>query len=282
MEFQGWPQIVKEWLCIVIGRMHFDLGELDNWQIMMFLLGQAGSGKSTILTKIIELFYEREDVGTLSNNIEERFGLSMFEDKLMIIAPEIKGNFKLEQAEFQSMISGESIQYAVKHKNAVSKIWKIPGACAGNEVPQYNDNSGSISRRLMVFLFNKKVIKGDTYLGKKLEKELPYIQYACIRAYLDAVNKYESSDIWSVVPKYFHDSRDEMAETTNSLVHFLNSDKVNFGAELYCKESFFIEIFNKHCKEMNLGKSRWSRQFCMGPFKHMELNPEKDKRISNW
>jgi phage/plasmid-associated DNA primase len=54
---------------------------------------------------------------------------------------------------------------------------------AGNEVPQFNDNAGSISRRLLVFLFNKRVKKGDTQLAKKLKKEIGHILHASNRAY---------------------------------------------------------------------------------------------------
>jgi len=279
MEHQEWPQPVREWLCILMGRMCYDLLELEEWQIMPFLLGQAGSGKSTILTKIIKLFYENNDIGTFSNNIEGQFGLSGLANKLMFIGPEIKGNLKMEQSEFQSIISGEDVQIAEKNKTAKSTVWKIPGAIAGNEVPQYSDNAGSISRRLLVFMFNKKVSKGDTQLAKKLEKEIAYILYACIRGYLDAVNKYGSSDIWSIVPTYFKDSRDEMAETTNALIHFLNSDKVIVRKDLYCKESVFIDLFNEHCKEMNIGKSKWTRQYCMGPFETYGLNTRKERLI---
>ena len=46
--------------------MCFDIGELDNWQVLLYLLGQAGAGKSTILMKIIHQFYDEQDVGVIS------------------------------------------------------------------------------------------------------------------------------------------------------------------------------------------------------------------------
>lgn len=79
-------------------------------QVVFFLKGAASSGKSTILTRVCRGLYEPADVGTLSNNIERKFGLSALADKLLFIGPEIKSDIALEQAEFQSIVSGESVQ----------------------------------------------------------------------------------------------------------------------------------------------------------------------------
>lgn len=279
MNYQEWREDVQKVMCILIGRTLYNVNDLDGWQVIPYLLGQAGTGKSTILTRIIKEFYKDCDVGTLSNNIETKFGLSSLYDKLMIIGPEIKGNFSMEQSEFQSIISGEDVQIAVKQKQAKSEVWKVPLVCSGNEVPQFSDNAGSISRRLIVFLFNKKVLEGnvDTSLSKKLKKEIPYILYSCNNAYLEAVNKHASEDIWNFIPLYFKKSRDEMAETTNALVSFLNSDKVKYGPGLYVKESELRLAFNNHCKEINAPKAKWSKQYIMGPFENKKLACHKAK-----
>lgn len=100
-----------------------------------FFKGMASSGKSTIVLKVAKQFYDPIDVGTLSNNHEKKFGLSQLHDKLLFVAPEIKSDLQIEQAEFQSIVSGEDIAIAVKHKVAFSKQWTVPGVLAGNEVP---------------------------------------------------------------------------------------------------------------------------------------------------
>jgi hypothetical protein len=278
MDFQEWSDDVQKWLCILMGRCLYDLGELDDWQVIAYLLGLAGTGKSTLLVKVLKLFYEACDVGTISNNMEKKFGLGAISDKKLNIGPEIKSNFSMEQSEFQSIISGEDVQIAVKNQTATSKVWNIPAFLAGNEVPQFSDNAGSISRRLLVFMFSKRVKKGDTQLGKKLEKELGHILHACNRAYLDAVNTFGSSDVWNVIPQEFKDTRDEMAETTNQLVHFLKSERVILGPDLYTRERTFVESFNDHCKETNLGKARWTPQYCMGPFETFGIKIKKNAR----
>lgn len=112
-----------------------------------FFKGMASSGKSTIVLKVAKQFFEAVDVGVLSNNIEKKFGLSAFVDKYLFVAPEIKNDLQIEQAEFQSMVSGEDIQVNTKYAKARSCVWKVPGVLAGNEVPSWCDNSGSIQVR---------------------------------------------------------------------------------------------------------------------------------------
>ena len=85
----------------------------------------------------------------------------------------IKADFSLPQAQFQGMISGEDISVSIKNKTAHTIAWNTPGIMAGNEVPNFTDNSGSVrSRRLVVFDFLRKVDKkvSDPMLGKKLLK----------------------------------------------------------------------------------------------------------------
>jgi len=185
LHYQQFDTEVCNWAYVMGGRLCYDVGELDSWQIIPFFKGIAGSGKSTLLTKVFEKFYEKEDVGTLANNIERKFGLSAIKDSFMFVAPEIKADLALEQAEFQSIVSGESVSVAVKNKTASSMVWKVPGVLAGNEVPNWQDNSGSVLRRILAWNFTKQVREADPHLDKKLEKEMPLILLKCVRGYLD-------------------------------------------------------------------------------------------------
>ena len=106
LKYQKFEDEVCNWAYVMGGRLCFDVGDLDGWQIIPFFKGIARSGKSTLITKVFKKFYENEDVGTLSNNIEKKFGLSAIKDCFMFIAPEVKGDLALEQAEFQSIVSG--------------------------------------------------------------------------------------------------------------------------------------------------------------------------------
>ena len=259
---------ISKWMYILIGRMIYNLNELEYWQIIVFLKGMAGTGKSTIITKVVKEFYEYDDVGQLSNDGEKTFGLSAFCDKKIFIAPEIKADFSLPQAVFQGIISGEDVSIAKKYKTAETIEWKIPGFMAGNEIPNFTDNSGSISRRLVVFDFLKKVKKdkSDPLLGKKLKKEIPYIIRKSNLAYLDAVGKYGKKDIWLDLPSYFKKTQEQISEKTNSLSSFLNSGMVSYNKDFYIHEKIFKSKFNTYCKENNLGLKKFNSDFYNGPY----------------
>jgi len=281
LDYQGFSEDVSRWMYVMGGRLCFDVGELDSWQIIPFLKGIARSGKSTVITKVFKKFYESEDVRTLSNNIERKFGLGSIYDGFMFIAPEVKGDLCLEQAEFQSLVSGEDLSLAIKHEKAKSLEWKTPGVLGGNEVPNWKDNSGSVLRRMLPWNFGKQVKDADPHLDEKLDAELPVILLKCIRAYLEYSYKYSKKDIWNVVPKYFKTIQTQVAMVTNSLQNFLASEKIKIGKDLFVPQKVFVRILQQHCTENNLGKPRFNQDFYAGPFSSHDLEVVTESRTYN-
>jgi hypothetical protein len=272
LNYQDFPKEVCDWFYVFfIGRMLYDVGQRDTWQVIPFAKGKAKSGKSTVLNGVTKKLYHTLDVGVLSNNIEKKFGLSAFQDKFLFIAPEIKGDLGLEQTDFQVMISGEDTSVPVKFKTAISKRWTTPGALAGNEPPNYKDSQGQISRRIVLWEFINTVKNGDPQLEKKLSYELPALLVKGNRAYLEAVNKFGKKDIWKVLPEYFQQTKRNMSEQTNSLQHFLGSEKIvtgkdKSGNDRYVLQVHFTRAFNNHCMENNLEKARWNKDYYSTPF----------------
>ena len=271
LSYQKFEPEVKNWAYVMGGRLCYDIGELDGWQVIPFFKGIARSGKSTLITKVFKKFYESEDVGTLSNNIEKKFGLSSIYDSFMFIAPEVKGDLSLEQAEFQSLVSGEDVSIAVKHQNAISMQWTTPGVLGGNEVPSWKDNSGSVLRRILPWNFKRQVQDADPHLDQKLAEELPAILLKCVRAYLDYSHKYSDKDIWNVVPEYFKSVQKEVAKMTSTIHHFLEDTSVQFGKDLCIPQSVFMSAFNQHCQMNNLGKPRFNEDSYAGAFSQRDI-----------
>ena len=271
MDYQGFDEEVMRWMYVIGGRLCFDVGDMDGWQVIPFLKGVARSGKSTLITKVFRKFYGPEDVRTLSNNVEKKFGLSAIYDSYMFIAPEVKNDLALEQAEFQSIVSGEDVSVAIKCEKAKSIEWKTPGILGGNEVPQWKDNSGSILRRILTFNFGKQVKAADTTLEDKLELELPQILQKCVRAYLDYSQKYANKDIWNVVPEYFKTVQRQVAMVTSTLENFLQSPNINMKPDVSCPKAEFVSKFNNYCLANNLGKPKFNYDFYAGPFSQRDI-----------
>lgn len=262
---------ICRWVYILIGRLLYNAGEFDDWQIMPFIRGIAGSGKSSILTQVIQKFYDPNDIGILSNDLEKTFGLSGIFDKYLFIGPEIKKNFALSQALLQSMISAEDVSIPIKHKTAESIKWKIPGIMAGNEIPSYQDSSGSISRRFVIIDFRKlvKAVDSDPLLRNKLTSEVPKIIKKCNKAYLESIKNFGNKNIWPHLPKFFQQTKEKLKEQTNSMQHFLMSGKIKFSNDLYCAEKDFKFAFYDHCKDNNFPKMSYSPDLYELPFYEM-------------
>lgn len=266
LDYQEFPEEIQKWLCIFMGRMCFDIGELDNWQVLLYLLGQAGAGKSTILMKILQKFYEEEDVGIISNNIDAKYGIKPHVNKFMVIAPEIAENFKMEQTDWQLLVEGGRNTYSEKYKNDETIDWKVPMTMGGNKIMRYKNNSESVSRRTAVINFWKKVQVTDTEIDKKLSREIPFILKLCVRGYHSALKTYGKRGIWNILPKYFHENKEDMEQTTNSLQNFLKSGNVIFGKQFYIPLKVFSQAFNDHCRENNLPREQFTKDYYMATF----------------
>lgn len=244
-----------------------------------FVLGDfTVTHNSTIIVKVCKSFYDAQDVGVLSNNIERKFGISAFWDKYIFLAPEVKSDLGIEQAEFQSVVSGEDLQVNMKHKKAFAVTWTVPGALAGNEVPSWADNSGSMQRRVILFEFIRSVTNGDMKLGEKLIAELAAILAKCNKAYLEAVASYSHVNIWTVLPKYFRETRDQLAQSVNSVEAFLASPEVSHGAELYCPMEDFRAALKTFEVSNNYRSKKYDTDFFRGPFAKYDLRIERAKK----
>lgn len=278
MAYQEWPQEVRDWLYALLGRMLYPLNKFDSWQIIPFFKGLAATGKSTIVLKVCKNFFDTMDVGILSNNIERKFGISAFYDKYLIVAPEVRNDLAIEQAEFQSIVSGEDIQVNVKHKKAFSVEWSVPGALAGNEVPAWADSAGSIQRRIVLFEFAKPVRNGDMRLADKLNDELPHIIQKCNKAYLEKARMYSDANIWSVLPAYFANTRDSLAQATNSIEGFMASPDVRVGDDQWCPLDDFKSALKDYEIKNSIPSRRYSNDLFVGPFEKLGLKMCRDTR----
>ena len=244
-----------------------------------FVLGDCTvTHNSTIVLKVCKMFYDAQDVGVLSNNIERKFGLSAFYDKYLFVAPEIKCDLGIEQAEFQSVVSGEDLQVNVKHKRAFATTWTVPGALAGNEVPLWADNSGSVQRRVVLWEFARTVTNGDMKLGEKLAAELPAILAKCNKAYLEMAGQHSTVNLWTVLPQYFKDTRDAMAQSINSVEAFLVSTHVVHGEQLYCPMEDFRSALKAWEMSNNYRSKKYDMDFFRGPFSKHGLRVERGKK----
>lgn len=222
---QDMAYTTRVWFYILYGRLLYWTRDEENWQVWPFFHGLAGTGKST-LCELVSEFYNKDDTGVIPNRIEEKFGLWALYEKLTIYAPEVNSDFGIDRTDLQSMITGETVQIKEKRGKAHSVDWVVPGAMAGNEIPNWNDRNGAMVRRLIIFKYVNKIAKSDSHLIQKLKREIPLIILKCNKFYRAALQYVGQASLWEKLPKYFQDSRSSFQGEVSAIHGFLNSDDV--------------------------------------------------------
>jgi len=278
LTYQQLPPEAIDWMYIMIGRMLFEAGTRDGWQVVPFIKGRAQTGKSTIL-KVIDHIFGRY-TGILANNMEGKFGLYPVMYKFALLCLEVKEDFGMDMGDFQSIASNENISVPVKHKAAVDN-YKMPGPLmlAGNVVPAWGDNSEALKRRFFFFLFERKVHDVSTRLFDNLKAEVMSIIVKCSMAYTEAATKYEDPEIWKVVPEYFLDCRRKMFANNSPLAAFLNdSGLLQFEPELYMPLKVFKNLHNQFIQTNKYPTRTWNEDYFKTTFEDYRLAIEPRSR----
>jgi hypothetical protein len=266
----GDPNLVKRYFWANLGRMLHELNSKERCQLMMFLKGAAGSGKSTVMN-VVNHWYDPEDVATITPEMEKGFGLEAVADKLLCILAEIDRTHKLATSDIKAMIVGDVVLVRRKNKLAQSFVWKVPCLGFGNENPPWKDDRGAMSRRMWLFFFNVKVLNADMKLEENIiAQELANVLLKANRAYLSFVtmlDQFPSMPVSTYWPEYFNKTRREYSEEVNPFESFLSSAYVKFDKDFYVPLTTFRQIFVLYCKN-SLGLQvipRWQESMFREP-----------------
>eukprot|EP00953_Heterococcus_sp_UTEX-ZZ885_P018702 10454-Heterococcus_DN1.PRE.2 len=105
MDTQKLCKHTQFWLMAMMGRCLHRAQMFEAWQVVLYIKGRAGTGKSTIIS-LLSAIYNEQDVANISNNTEATFGLmGLTPDKLLWVAPEVKADFTLVSAASCSIIT---------------------------------------------------------------------------------------------------------------------------------------------------------------------------------
>ncbi|EEY67405.1 uncharacterized protein PITG_04436 [Phytophthora infestans T30-4] len=174
--FQFTEEEDREFIYFLIGRCLTVLD--DKFDFMLMIHGQGGSGKS-LLANLVKFAFGQDQIGLLSNSMQEKFGLSEFATKQIVCCDDMPHNIAktLPRSDFLSMMTRGSISCPVKGKGSIEVLdWNIPTLINSNHMPNYKDEAGEIVRRLMIVEFGKQV--PDDEVDVELEQKIKDQEFA--------------------------------------------------------------------------------------------------------
>lgn len=210
------------------GRLFFDVGERDNFEMTLMIEGIGGSGKSTIM-RTVQHFWPPHRRGILSSNIQPEFGMSPVAEKDVIFCNEVSESLKIVQEEWQTSVSGEWGSYNVKNEKPLTCKWKGQHFWAGNQFPLiFNNLQGQVTRRMAGVLLNNPIKPRDSSIPKKIEAKLGFMQRKSILAYEAFLRMTKDTDPMSnphTLPQAFHEYYHRSMRQTNTIIAFLSDSK---------------------------------------------------------
>ena len=280
------------WFFVFLGRLMYDVGTHDNWQLIFFLKGVAGCGKSTFVSFMRHVI-GLSRVGVMASNAETKFALGPLYEKDMVACLETKRDFAIPQSDIQSMASGEALSIAIKHKPAETITWTAPLFFVGNELPDWRDASGSMARRLMLFVFRKRIMDVDTGLAERMQANTAAFLLRIVVSYRQAVILYGDSGIWGkkdgeyILPAQLRKFRDDMVHAVQPLMNYLNrSGQFVLCRDLldqqhldyYIPETVIRDGFRKWCKDSSIESPPWNEDLWHITFEDAGIARRHDTR----
>lgn len=222
---QNIPRVVQMIIYALFGRMGFPIGQLENWQIALFIQGRAGTGKTTLIKWFSNVLYDPEFIFQIASRGEGAFGMEDSIGKLLWIIAEMKGDCSSSPSMIQQMISGESIVVHRKHQIQQVHIHRSHGVMLSNDDFPWMDSNGEFERRLASVKY-EVTPKVDTTLDVKIQKESMNALYKCILAYHYLVLYIGTRGFHEGVKcltSYFSGTGSSLRAQTNMVETFLNT-----------------------------------------------------------
>lgn len=214
---------VYTYLLGLIGRLFYDVGQFDKFDVMPLVVGDTSTGKSTLID-IVSAMFASDNVGVVDSSHEMVFGLQSMYEKELIVSPEIPDNMAhmLASDKFKKMVCGEIVEVPIKHAVAETCKWRVPMIMCGNDYPRYRDEKGAVSKRLAIFLFTRYVATQDSSLKDRiLDEELSRLVVKSLLAYRQLLHHTGTGGFWTRCPSYFKETTASMHETADYVHMFL-------------------------------------------------------------
>lgn len=192
---QKFTTMTKVFALCFLGRVLFEQNLREQWHVAPAFIGLGGTGKS-ILLKLVEQFFETEDVAYLNNQVQRQFALAGILGRKLWLAMDINQNWTFDQTDFYTLVSGEGTNVQRKHRDpkAVKSLGAQGMIASNTHLPFRNDGNAAV-RRVVTFLFKFFPAERDNSLWTNLIKDLDRVLFVIVNVYLQISREFGTKDI---------------------------------------------------------------------------------------
>lgn len=253
-------------LRILLGRMFFQIGQLDNWQVAPFIIGNSNTGKSTLF-KLIAACFGDNNIATMGKD-DKKFVLGSILAKDICLLSDVKDiKSMIDEDTIQNMISGDNLAMRQMHTSSENVKWVQPLAANSNFFPDFKDPAGALKRRFVIFDFKNPVKEISSTLTKDLCAERPSIIKRCVGDYLSYVQIMGTdANFNGKLPDSLLELKEILKDECDPLSKFLNLPKTKVGEFYY--DIQYDELFNTPVVDFKKRFENW-----------MEGHNEKDYKF---
>lgn len=235
-------------------------------KVFLFYNRSGNNGKGTICELIRGIMGAENCASTSIDDFNKEFGIEELIGKKAIITDENDvGVFHQRMGLFKSAITREPIKITRKYMKSVDYVFQGNMIQCINELPNTNDISGSMERRIQIIVFNKHFEVGeksyikDDYLQRKEVRE--YVLYKV----LTLLEDYDKA----IVTESSKVALEEYKESTDSAYLFWNEVKDDLTWDVVPFNLLF-SIYNGWYDEFMPSGSRVGRNYMLGIRKFTE------------
>jgi len=227
-------------------------------------LGKGSNGKS-VLAKVIRQLLGIEQVSSVGlKNLQQKFGLQEFPNKLANISSENEFSEEFTTENFKLVTGGDSISVEKKHQDSNTVTLFIKLIILLNKMMDCKDTSDGFIRRLVIIPFNQKYVElregeqrneeveyMDLELEHKLLNELPGI----FNFAMEGLTRLRQNGFKLTASKMCDDALDTYVRSQNPVIDYFNQKVIRCDKHKMLRSSVY-EHFLSWCKTNRLSGNR--------------------------
>ena len=265
----------------LLGRLFFEVGELDLHEMTLFFMGIGGCGKSTIL-KAMFAFWPAYLRAILSSNMQSQFGMSSLAHGAVCFCSEVSADLNLPQEEFQDATGGAVLSMARKFQDPLVQKWRSQFLWAGNQPPlRWKNTAMQVSRRIAGVRMLYPVRPRDGSISVRIAAKQGSLNRKVILAYAQCRRVWGTTDPMSQpdkLPPAFADYYRTSLRLTDPIEDFLCDDEfIVKDKDEYVRLDHFKELYTQYRSknELKTDISKFSEERCANAFSNNGLYIEK-------